>query len=110
MNNVTKVKENVRRISQQREVEQAKRTDGCLLATCVRRAKWMKEHGTEIPLDECPPSCYYHPDFVPTLSYSSDVRSRRKTRVGQYSALEYQFQATRKNRQDGATCTDPSPF
>jgi hypothetical protein len=106
MSSITKVTENVRRISRKRELEQTKRTEGCLLATCFHRYIFNMKHNRDPAPSECPESCCYHPDYVPKADTSAE-RSRR--RVGQYRALESHFQATQENwREEGYT--DPSPF
>ncbi len=108
MSSVTKIEENVKRITRKREFEQAKRTDGCLTSTCPTRLKWMKENGTEIPLDKCDADCCYHPDYVPDIETSLG-RSRRKE--GQFNEIYRRVNHCNNSlRREDGSWTDPSPF
>ena len=110
MNSVMKIEENVRRITRKREFEEAKKTDGCLRSTCLKRMQWLKEQGTEIPLSECDPtSCCLHPDYVPN-SESSTGRSRKYE--GRYNAINRRVYPQSPSRQDKEedSCVDPSPY
>jgi len=86
MSNVTKVKENVRRITRNIEHDQAKRTEGCLTATCFFRYVFHRKNAREPTLRECPATCCYHPQYKPKLkgSRSSDVRSNHIMRRYSY--------------------------
>lgn len=105
---VTKVKENVRRISRKREFEQTKRTEGCLLATCLKRINWMKNHSGEMPLSECDTSCCYHPNYVPKTETST---GRSRTRGGHSSAINQRINHKSTSlRREAGSWSDPSPF
>lgn len=68
---VMNAKQNASKIMRMRESDKAQRTEGCLLATCWTRAKFMKEHGREPTLRECKVTCCYHPDYKPKLKTST---------------------------------------
>lgn len=76
MSSITKTKDNVSRIMRIKEYESAKRTEGCLLATCFFRFVFQKKHTREPTLRECPVTCCYHPEYKPKFKRSNSSLGR----------------------------------
>jgi len=69
-------KEHATRVMNELELAYARRTQECLVATCIKRTVFQMKHGRAPTPEECSKNCPYHPEFK---SYNSDVRfsSRR---------------------------------
>lgn len=104
----SKVKENVRRITRKRNFELAKRTEGCLLATCFFRYVFKMKHSRDPVPAECPKTCYYHPDYVPVKTSASRSQRREDSHIIRKNRRIDRY----PSRQTGVSvgCEDPSPF